>query len=229
MPRRRPRPGPSTGDVWQAAAHGALLGACGNSGVIVSQLLRGLAEVCGPAAGATARCWPERLAHAAAAARAAVRRPVEGTVLTVADAAALAAARCLRVTGRGWSPPPPLAPARHWPGPGSSLTCWPPAASSTPELPGTASCLMRWQPRSPAAFPICMRCLRPAPARASHRLPPATGSGPAARLPERDGRPAGPAAARARRPATRSPTCSRRRPPRSTGCASGSTRWATRW
>jgi dihydroxyacetone kinase-like predicted kinase len=36
-------PGSKSGDVWQAAAQGALLGACGNSGVIVSQLLSGLA------------------------------------------------------------------------------------------------------------------------------------------------------------------------------------------
>jgi len=79
------------GDVWQAAAHGALLGACGNSGVIVSQLLRGLAEICGPAARCDGEVVARALAHAAAAARAAVRRPVEGTVLTVADAAALAA------------------------------------------------------------------------------------------------------------------------------------------
>lgn len=79
------------GDVWQAAAHGALLGACGNSGVIVSEVLRGLAEVCAPAARCDGEVVARALAHAAAAARAAVRRPAEGTVLTVADAAALAA------------------------------------------------------------------------------------------------------------------------------------------
>jgi DAK2 domain fusion protein YloV len=78
-------------DVWQAAARGALLGACGNSGVIVSQLVRGLAEICGPAARCDGEVVARALTHAAAAARAAVRRPVEGTVLTVADAAALAA------------------------------------------------------------------------------------------------------------------------------------------
>ena len=83
--------GSGHGDVWLAAAHGALLGACGNSGVIVSQLLRGLAEICGPAARCDGEVLAGAFAHAAAAARAAVRRPVEGTVLTVADAAALAA------------------------------------------------------------------------------------------------------------------------------------------
>lgn len=84
--------GSGPGDVWQAAASGALLGACGNSGVIVSQLLRGLAEVCAPAPRCDGAVLARALAHAAGLARAAVRRPVEGTVLTVADAAALAAA-----------------------------------------------------------------------------------------------------------------------------------------
>ena len=84
--------GSRPGDVWQAAASGALLGACGNSGVIVSQLLRGLAEVCAPAPRCDGAVLARALAHAAALARAAVRRPAEGTVLTVADAAALAAA-----------------------------------------------------------------------------------------------------------------------------------------
>ena len=84
--------GSGPGDVWQAAAHGALLGACGNSGVIVSQLLRGLAEVCAPAPRCDGAVLARALAHAAALARAAVRRPAEGTVLTVADAAAQAAA-----------------------------------------------------------------------------------------------------------------------------------------
>jgi DAK2 domain fusion protein YloV len=84
--------GSGPGEVWRAAASGALLGACGNSGVIVSQLLRGLAEVCAPAPRCDGAVLARALAHAAALARAAVRRPAEGTILTVADAAALAAA-----------------------------------------------------------------------------------------------------------------------------------------
>ena len=79
-------------EVWPAAARGALLGACGNSGIIVSQLLRGLAEVCAPAPRCDGAVVARALAHAAAMGRAAVRRPAEGTVLTVADAAARAAA-----------------------------------------------------------------------------------------------------------------------------------------
>ncbi|MBB5872191.1 DAK2 domain fusion protein YloV [Allocatelliglobosispora scoriae] len=73
-------------DFWDALAHGALLGARGNSGVILAQLLRGLAD------GMTGGDLAAALKVAARAARSAVSRPVEGTILTVADAAALAAA-----------------------------------------------------------------------------------------------------------------------------------------
>ena len=83
----------SAAEIWQAAATAALLGACGNSGIIVSQLLRGLADTCGPASPCDGAVMASALASAAALARAAVLRPVEGTVLTVADAAADAAAR----------------------------------------------------------------------------------------------------------------------------------------
>ena len=82
----------STADIWQAAAAAALQGACGNSGIILSQLLCGLADTCGPASPCDGQVVALALAKAAALARAAVHRPVEGTVLTVADAAARAAA-----------------------------------------------------------------------------------------------------------------------------------------
>ncbi|MFC4533619.1 DAK2 domain-containing protein [Sphaerisporangium dianthi] len=75
--------------TWGTLAHGALIGARGNSGVIVSQALRGMAEVLKPAKGA-ARDLREGLARAAEMARSAVERPVEGTVLTVLSAAARA-------------------------------------------------------------------------------------------------------------------------------------------
>ena len=81
----------SPAEIWQAAAHGAMVGACGNSGIIVSQLLRGLSDVCAAADPCDGQVVADALAHAAVIARAAVSRPVEGTVLTVADAAARAA------------------------------------------------------------------------------------------------------------------------------------------
>ena len=94
--------GAASAEVWQAAARGVLLGACGNSGIIVSQLLRGLADVCGPESRCDGEVVARALAHAAASARAAVSRPAEGTVLTVADAAAQAAARTAGSEPRAW-------------------------------------------------------------------------------------------------------------------------------
>jgi DAK2 domain fusion protein YloV len=79
-------------EVWRAATQGAMLGACGNSGIIVSQLLRGLGDICASASPCDGPVVARAFEHAAALARAAVNRPAEGTVLTVADAAARAAA-----------------------------------------------------------------------------------------------------------------------------------------
>ncbi|MFD8374316.1 DAK2 domain-containing protein [Streptomyces sp. NPDC059688] len=87
---------PSLADAVRAMAHGALIGARGNSGTILAQLLRGMAQVLADdARPESAR--PDgtglRLAlrRAADSAREAVAHPVEGTVLTVAAAAADAA------------------------------------------------------------------------------------------------------------------------------------------
>jgi DAK2 domain fusion protein YloV len=93
--------GATSAEVWQAAARGALLGACGNSGIIVSQLLRGLADVCAPESRCDGVVLARGLAHAAASARDAVSRPAEGTVLTVADAAARAGSRVADTGARG--------------------------------------------------------------------------------------------------------------------------------
>jgi DAK2 domain fusion protein YloV len=74
----------------RSLARGALLGAKGNSGVIIAQLLKGIADaLAGPAAGG--RAVARALTAAARAARAVVDKPVEGTVLSVADGAARAA------------------------------------------------------------------------------------------------------------------------------------------
>ncbi|MFE5245009.1 MULTISPECIES: DAK2 domain-containing protein [unclassified Streptomyces] len=80
-------PGPA--DAVRAMAHGALIGARGNSGTILAQLLRGMAGVL--AESGDASHLRTALTEAAAAARLAVAHPVEGTVLTVATAAAEAA------------------------------------------------------------------------------------------------------------------------------------------
>jgi DAK2 domain fusion protein YloV len=73
--------------VCRAVAHGSLMGARGNSGVILSQLLRGMAEPLSEAEEAGPHEVAEALRVAAALAEKAVVRPVEGTILTVARAA----------------------------------------------------------------------------------------------------------------------------------------------
>lgn len=79
------------GHALRLMAQGALLGARGNSGVILSQILRGLADTLGAAPTARGRQLAAALADATTAAYAAVARPVEGTLLSVVAAAAVAA------------------------------------------------------------------------------------------------------------------------------------------
>ncbi len=78
-------------DVCQAVAHGSLMGARGNSGVILSQILRGFAEVFADRQAVTTEDLVTALRRGADAAYDAVVRPVEGTILTVVRAAAEAA------------------------------------------------------------------------------------------------------------------------------------------
>ncbi len=82
-------------EVCKAIGHGSLMGARGNSGVILSQLLRGMSERMGTAGddGVSPAILVDAITHAAELARKAVVRPVEGTILTVASAAAEGAAR----------------------------------------------------------------------------------------------------------------------------------------
>ncbi|MET8569060.1 DAK2 domain-containing protein [Streptomyces sp. NPDC004783] len=89
-----PAGGPTLADAVGAMAHGALIGARGNSGTILAQLLRGMAQVLtarGEHAHTDGPGLRVALRHAADSARQAVAHPVEGTVLTVASAAADAA------------------------------------------------------------------------------------------------------------------------------------------
>ncbi len=69
----------------QAISHGSLMGARGNSGVILSQILRGLSSAVSATgdAGANAGQFADALTKAAAAAYEAVLKPIEGTILTV--------------------------------------------------------------------------------------------------------------------------------------------------
>jgi uncharacterized protein len=69
--------------VAQAAAHGSLMGARGNSGVILSQVLRGFAQGLGGKARVDAHGVAGALQEASAVAYKAVMKPTEGTILTV--------------------------------------------------------------------------------------------------------------------------------------------------
>ena len=71
------------GEVCTAMSRGSLMGARGNSGVILSQILRGVAEVCSPLATLGPADLAAAMRRAADAAYEAVLRPVEGTILTV--------------------------------------------------------------------------------------------------------------------------------------------------
>ena len=81
--------------VCSAVAHGSLMGARGNSGVIMSQILRGFAGVVKSKAAIDGAAFAEAWAAAAEGAYGAVGNPVEGTILTVvreSSEAAVAAA-----------------------------------------------------------------------------------------------------------------------------------------
>jgi DAK2 domain fusion protein YloV len=77
--------------VAEAISHGSLMGARGNSGVILSQLLRGLADAIHDAGRIDASVLTDGLERATAGAYQAVQQPVEGTILTVARSASEAA------------------------------------------------------------------------------------------------------------------------------------------
>lgn len=89
----------SLGELAESAAHGALMGARGNSGVILSQFLRGFADGIGSHTTATPTELAQSFATAAEAAYGAVMRPVEGTVLTVGREAANEAVRIAETGG----------------------------------------------------------------------------------------------------------------------------------
>lgn len=92
-------PAPSVPEALQALAHGALLGARGNSGVILSQLLRGAAGARYTGSAVDGAALAAGLAAAAELAYEAVARPAEGTILSVASAAAQAASAAVVAIG----------------------------------------------------------------------------------------------------------------------------------
>jgi DAK2 domain fusion protein YloV len=91
MEEARRADGSTAEAVARAMAHGALLGARGNSGVILSQMLRGLAKGIEGQRQVDANTLATALDEASTAAYRALSEPVEGTMLTVIREAAAAA------------------------------------------------------------------------------------------------------------------------------------------
>jgi hypothetical protein len=83
--------GEPLGKVAARAAEGSLMGARGNSGVITSQMLRGFAHHVRNRTEIDTFMMATGMREGVAAARNALVRPVEGTIISVADAAAEAA------------------------------------------------------------------------------------------------------------------------------------------
>lgn len=86
------------GQVAHAIAQGALLGARGNSGVILSQILRGFARTLDNKDTMSSETFVEALTEARNTAYKGVVRPVEGTILTVSSDMAKAAQEALKET-----------------------------------------------------------------------------------------------------------------------------------
>jgi uncharacterized protein len=92
-------PALTVSNVAGAASHGALMGARGNSGVILSQILRGMAKVMDEMETVDASGFARSLQEGAATAYKGVMKPVEGTILTVVREAAEAAATAAAEVG----------------------------------------------------------------------------------------------------------------------------------
>ena len=79
------------GEISKKLAKGALMGARGNSGVILSQILRGLSKGLADKVEVDAKEFSEALMEGSKSAYKAVMRPTEGTILTIIRSAAEAA------------------------------------------------------------------------------------------------------------------------------------------
>ena len=88
-------PDEGAGKIMSCMSHGALMGARGNSGVILSQIVRGMARALAEAESIDAAAWVRGMEEGAGAAYQAVTKPVEGTILTVMREASEAARKAL--------------------------------------------------------------------------------------------------------------------------------------
>jgi uncharacterized protein len=85
-------------EVAHALSYGSLLGARGNSGVILSQILKGFSEVIREYSSIDSSTLKQALASATKSAYAAVMKPVEGTILTVVRGSSEGAEKSLSTT-----------------------------------------------------------------------------------------------------------------------------------
>ncbi|GIQ65653.1 hypothetical protein PACILC2_42210 [Paenibacillus cisolokensis] len=92
------KPSPAIGKAAEALSKGLLMGARGNSGVILSQLFRGVAKSLSGLEQADSVQLAAALQHGVDTAYKAVVKPVEGTILTVAKEAARHAVQIARRT-----------------------------------------------------------------------------------------------------------------------------------
>jgi DAK2 domain fusion protein YloV len=88
----------AVGVLAEKLAHGALMGARGNSGVILSQIWRGFSKGLEKCETLNGKFFVEGLKLARDTAYKGVVRPVEGTILTVCKDMAIAAEECLKDT-----------------------------------------------------------------------------------------------------------------------------------
>ncbi len=98
MDHARRYPSESAGEVINTMAQGSLRGARGNSGVILSQIIKGIAEETGTKKVLDVSDFAKALMHAKKEAYKAVGEPVEGTMLTVL--ARVADAACKNIDNR---------------------------------------------------------------------------------------------------------------------------------
>lgn len=203
---------PSLPEAVRAYAYGALIGARGNSGTILAQLLRGVADVLGaePDGRDGGPLLARALTRAAEEAYQAVAHPVEGTMLTVAGAAARAAATAgaAAATAADVARAAYEEPARPSPRPRASSPRWGGPESSTPGAAG-------W---SPYSEPCGRRCPDRNPRPNRHAAGPCPARGTTGRAPRSWAD-----------PPTRWSTCWRPARRRSGSCARPSTRSATPW
>ena len=90
---------PGMAATCKAVSHGSLMGARGNSGVILSQILRGIASTFSDRDDADGALVADALVAAAEGAYGAVMKPIEGTILTVVREASEAARKAADAGG----------------------------------------------------------------------------------------------------------------------------------